>query len=49
MMNSVHSIISFEKKTTYRNKVSIYVFKYTDKKFLRQKVTEIFTDESYVL
>ena len=49
MMNSVHSIISFEKKKSYRNKVSIYVFKYPHKKFLRQKVTEIFTDESYVI
>ena len=37
MTNSVYSIISFEKKN-YRNKVSIYVFKYPGKKLDRQKV-----------
>ena len=39
MMNSVHNIISFE-KTSYRNKVSIYVFKYSGTKFRQQKVTK---------
>ena len=27
MMNKVQNIISFEKKTSYRNKVSVYIFK----------------------
>ena len=41
MMNKVQNIISFEKKkTSCRNKVSVYIFKDPGKKFCRQKVTK---------
>lgn len=44
MMNSVHSIISLEQKS-YRNKVSMYVFKYPGTKFHQQKETDFLASD----
>ena len=48
MTNSVYIIISSEKKTSYKNKVSIYVFKHPGKIIPLQKVTKFLVgDENF--